>query len=294
MVLYELETGSSDDGHHAIESFLACPRKARLDAEKKKEWRESGAPFTLENSYYHIGVLFHAYQDLFVTGQIHSPKDLDDVEFVTDDRDRQVIIDYEANVEAKRLTAAWMTTYPHNLFGTALQTEFKLPHDQRVLDVVGRERFSGRIDLATKLDKKGAVRLANITEQFAMHRLELDPGIYVIDWKTSSSAYGSLGDEYGNSFQIVGYMAAWNALFPKQQVTGALVVVAVKTKTPKFIFIRRGPPTPHELEALRTRHATERIFRAHPVLNNWANTGKCFPFLLKPCAHWISGACKRS
>ncbi len=181
-----------------------CARRARLD-------RESGRN---ESSYAaQRGTIFHKLEELYYTGKLTQsvlPLEFDKETCKTD-----------PVLDALRGFAQYVKIFPADEI-TTLGAERALPENadqKRVLEVaMGISPFTCRIDHVVKVEN-----LEHAAKIKALRGLDLKPGVYLKDTKTSEKKDRDAQFKYDLSIQFPAYVMAWNILFPEMPAKGMII-----------------------------------------------------------------------
>lgn len=290
MIPYTIRTDATQFGNSHYEAELFCPRKARLDKEKRAA---QGRPFI--TGPFGIGTLFHAFSEMYFGGVMKKPlihairteADVHDVHF-----QGECDLDPEAVHEAARCFTTYLQTFPVNHYGEVLFVEQDFaPEDKEVVEAaVGISPWTGQKDMGVRLSKKGA--------EFLQSRFSLDvkPGAkYLVDWKTEKAETQNLRERFMYRNQFKGYLAAQNAVeakYGREPFEGLIADITIKTKVPKFVRVLCESPNEREIATLAERWRAVHIFKL--CLPDWANASDaaCFP-LWGSCGHFLDGSCDR-
>lgn len=254
-------------GFTSYDKLLECGRKMRLDKEQQFDTGTDGG--TEETS---IGSLLHEMLAAHYMG--HDPLTME----LGGNHDLVV------NMEATRLYKGYLEYYPRDEFSDVAFVEYKIEKgDSDVERAVGISPFSGIIDLGINLSAQDCATLEQTS------RLELEPGFYLADHKTSKTGGGRLIDMQSNNLQFTAYMLAFAAKYPDVPLKGFIANLVVKTKTPQYHRLFIPPPSHIEISALRNMWAEVELRRRTNI--DFANAKACF--LYRTCDHFLAGRCLR-
>jgi hypothetical protein len=167
-----------------------------------------------------IGSVFHKLQHLYFEDKLSQyaiP--------VFEDTPRSEAL---ANIaEGLRVFYAIRKLFPRESFGEFVAAERLFGEDPFERELMGQTfgyALTGQHDLVTRLDAAACERLQEVT------KLELLPGIYIWDWKTSVMVDSHAVIGYPNSVQFNGYQVAWNVMNPYDQCSGMIGVNIARHK----------------------------------------------------------------
>jgi len=275
-VLNSIKLGGSGTGISYYSSVMTCERKAALT----KQFEESRPErVTLDAAY--TGTLFHALMEMYYKHQT------DDFAIELDDTG-----DQQEMEEAMRLFREYTKRFKADEWIT-MHTEHLLPdpaipgHVNDILAVLGIAPLTIRVDLVCE------IRPEHVDGLVESRGIDLKPGIYLVDHKTSSVRSGDQVFRYQNNLQMDVYMAVWNACNPSFQCEGMLVnnIYRYKALNAKaFETILVAPPSEDRVQQLKEwlMEAKRRV----DANTATPNLSACFT-TWGACPHLISGNCTR-
>lgn len=281
-IVYDLKPGASKRGLSYYLSLQTCPRKARLLSELKEANDNHASPKAPA-----VGVLVHAFLELYDTGKIRVTSEIPHVKFTPSDHPvllADEVGEGEVLDEAQRLATYWMSTYRSAHFGRVVGTEVDLDAPGWLCETFGIPEISGRLDHVTKMDQDDCIRLNHA------HGLDLSPGYYIVDHKTKAARGGY--STYLNGLQGIWYQMLWNATHSGERVEGMLFNFIIKTKVPTNVVLWRPPPSiPEERALASTLGGIWANYQRNP---DWANASACYDgFGDYECFALTRGLCER-
>jgi hypothetical protein len=222
--------------------------------------------------------LFHAVLDTYYTkGTANIVLELDDVELD------------EASKEAMRLFHGYASRFPPTGFGKVIGSELQIPKDDneavRIQEFLGVP-FTARLDLVVELSSSDIQALVERRPELA----GIEPGIYIVDHKTSGRRGADDPIKYRISTQFIGYQALWNHLNPDRPCKGMIANCVVRHKKlvdASFYSVLVPPPTHEQILGLKTFLQHTKVL----MTTNMANWGACYQWGV--CPHLTSGRCDR-
>jgi hypothetical protein len=278
-ILHTISSQGSPWGLSTWRSIAICSRRAALDAQAKSERARSSAD-TIETQ---TGTIYHAFQEVYHSGELAREDDTTCIEFVQDGGHWEPI--EVARLKAEELFRGYRARYTAKYLGRVLHIEY--PLDVSALDLPWKPAgmpLTGRIDKVVKISLRDSMRLQ------AAERINLPPGIYACDYKTEGSNSPNLGDRYRNMLQFSAYQLMWNALHPTKKLAGFLVQPAIKSSRPSY-GLHYVPPV-GEAEERIVRVFLERAYEEFQRPAARANPTACFEYN-RPCYWLVTGACPR-
>ena len=285
-ILNSIRLGGSGTGISHYSMVMTCARKAHLTKLHEEQRPER---VTLDAAF--MGTLFHALMEMYY---LHKT---DDFAIELDDTGASQEMEEALRLfreYSKRFPAdEWDTMYTeHPLPGiqgpTALSPGTPWPGDVAAIkEALGIDPFTIRIDLVCEVRKE---HVDGIVET---RGLDLKPGIYLVDHKTSSVRSGDQVLRYQNNIQMDAYMAVWNACDPNFQCEGMLVNNVYRYKrldAKAFETILVAPPSEDRVQQIKEwlMEAKRRVDAGDTT----PNLSACFN-TYGACPHLISGACNR-
>lgn len=236
-----LHKGGSGNGISRYQGLLGCIRrmtrgKAFADAHEGDDADND------EQGAASIGTYFHALMESFYM-------------------DREVALPYEtlstntALTEALRIYSYYRRRYFPGEFGKVVACEQDCPGENlevaaRIADLYQGEKLTARFDLVVELDEDA------VDYQRGRNRMELEPGIYVVDHKTKKYDAENLASLARRRAQFYHYQMMWNLAHPDQPCLGLIANYVFRYKPDRrtgdidmnkqFRRIFVPPPTPLE------------------------------------------------
>ena len=209
--------GGSGTGMSYYSVAARCGRRARLDTERRALYRNSDAPLPATKNHFVIGSVMH---------KLHELANSDNGLPLIDLNERW----QNPNVaEGVRLYKGWLRTWGKGFWGRTLGVEVQIvdtrsfpctcgPHSgpHPTYDCPGNGEtvpVTAALDMIVEMDEAAC-------ERAKRRGLELSPGRYIIDWKSSDGP--SNGISYAEGLQALWYTSAWNEQNPHQQVLGII------------------------------------------------------------------------
>lgn len=274
-ILSNIESKGSGSGisHYS----QRCARRVRLD-------RETG---TRESSFQaQRGTVFHKLEELYYTNQLSNtilPLEFDKEQCKTD-----------PVLDALRGFVQYIKIFPKDEF-TTIGCEYLLPQNsdqtQAVEEIVGISPFTCRIDHVVKVESPD--HAAKLKE---LRGLDLEPGIYLKDTKTSDKKDRDAQFKYDLSVQFPAYIMAWNAAFPATPAKGMIVnnVVFHDDLTKREdggwrsfrSFLVRAPDA-HEQDVVRKYLQYKKTY----LESDHCELTACIDYGV--CPHYLNGRCLR-
>ena len=208
--------GGSSDGMHMWADAAKCGMRAWLAKQHKRE--EQGKvmipPLTTDamniKSAFAVGSAYHKLHELWRTGMI---------------RDSDLPLQFPAGPmnasveEAARLFNGWAAHWPRDFWGKTLAIEGLLPTPgdteaaAQIVKALGAP-VTARPDMVVE------IRPEDLPRVHGRCPAVVEPGIYIIDLKTSDQPYSEL--YYKGGLQALWYPAAWNIQFPDSPCKGII------------------------------------------------------------------------
>lgn len=268
-ILTNLESSSSGTGISYYST--RCPRAAQLS-------KEFPSPSSFNAQ---VGVVFHKLMELYYGGL------LKDVALPIDD---MADFEHDPVQEALRLFDGYSKIYSPTEW-TVFAVEHKLPaesdaelHGRLLSEAVGVSPFTMRVDMVVDVNADQAKEIEKT------RKLELEPGRYIVDHKTTDKKDSKAIYKYKLSHQFPAYQLGWNACFDEHPVKGVIVSQCVRHKNlgpNSFDSFFIGPPNETEVQALRAHLQRKAAY----LSTNECNTDACIDWGV--CAHYLSGNCQR-
>lgn len=292
MIKYKLRTDATATGSSYYEALLFCPRRHRLDQERKAI--QGVRPFI--NGAFGIGTLFHAFLELYFGKHVkgierkdfvHTLADLHEIKF-----EAGVDVDPEALEEAKRISSEYIVNFPSNHYGEVLfvEKDFDAKDKEVIEAAVGISPWTGQVDMG--------IRTTKASTKFLQSKFGLDvkpKTKYLVDWKSERAEMSTLREKFTYRNQFKAYLAAANAVeekYGREPYAGLIADVVIKTKHVKFVRVLCEAPSEQELAALHERWRAVQVMQL--CLPDWANASEmtCFP-MWGTCSHFLESRCDR-
>ncbi len=281
--------GGSGTGMSYYSVAARCGRKARLDTERRAMYRNTDAPLPATKNHFVIGSVYHKLHELARANNNLPLIDLNERW-------------QNPNVaEGVRLYKGWLRTWGVDFWGRCLGVEVKIidtqtfpcvcgPHsgDDPTYDCPGDGEtipVTAALDMIVEMDDAAC-------ERAKRRGLELSPGRYIIDWKTSDGPGNGVG--YAEGLQALWYCAAWNQQNPHQQVSGIVFDVVNKRARRKDRSVLaedfQAHYVPCGLEDVQALAGL--VQQGHEnVTANRPNRAECTDWQGNVCAFRMSGEC---
>jgi hypothetical protein len=275
-VLNSITLGGSGSGISYWSSVMTCARKAHLNKGLEQDRPQR---VTLDAAF--TGTLFHALMEMYYKHQT------DDFAIELDGTGASQEME-----EALRLFREYAKRFRPDEWIT-LGTEVLYPREGVQADVAAIKQMLGIEPLTIRIDMLVEVLPEHVDGLVESRGLDLKPGVYLVDHKTSERRGNDQVFRYQNNLQMDVYMAVWNACNPEQQCQGMLVnnVYRYKALNAKaFETILVAPPSEDRVQQLK-----EWLMAAEGKVRNGditPNLSACFN-TYGACPHLISGACNR-
>ena len=270
-MIVEIRPGGSPRGITTMLEFVnGCARKVALNAASEPEVSYSLPLLT--------GTLFHALLEVYYTKGYFEPEDV---------AWRGVDLSHPnfgaAEEKAFRTFRAYRLAYDEKELGTVLGAE--VPFDIQDPAVIGVP-YTGYIDLVVKLTKRDCKRITKT------RRVDLDPGIYVVDHKTTGGVYANTEERHRTSVQLPAYSKAYEYT-TGAKVRGALINLITTQRDPKKYTFALLPSAASNARLLAvTTRANALGWPEIPTdpTEAHANASRCFDYN-SVCPFWIGAQC---
>lgn len=249
------------DSITSFQSYVACPRKFNL--ERKGEGSSSTSA--------DVGTMLHAYLERYFSGKPETQLSFEPAPTAQMEHD------------VARVFQAFKARRSRHCFGKVIATELTLT-GPAIEEALGAKPFKCTIDLVCKLAAKDCAGLA-LTDN-----LDLEPGIYIIDHKSSASGGGQFLERQMMNLQYHAYQLAWNAEYPKTKCVGAICNGLITTKMPQFPLVQISAPKAHDVAALQSLFEVAALFMQHRP--DAAIATSCMTYGV--CEQYINGSCNRA
>lgn len=269
----QIEEGGSGAGITHWMAVFGCARKVFL---KKRHRVTTGSIAT------RTGTGYHGYQQCYHEQQIRG-LDTKLVRF-RQSNSRPWDPGEVALAAAERLFRNYRTKYPPDMFGKVLYTE-KFLEVKDAPWLPEKMRITARLDMVVEATRKSAKLLFELTD------LKLEPGIYVIDFKTLSNARWL--PQYKLAVQLGFYQLIWNLDKRRRSAKNGLIVpVAIKDKNESrpYRFVHIPPPTRNTERIVYNALLQARDAMSVPIPK--CNPNHCYDFG-EECVFYATGRCKR-
>lgn len=263
-----LNSESSGRGISYYTKGVICPKFVQLGQKygDVQDTREN------DTSKLDIGLIFHKLQELYHSGELGT--------LTIEDRDVNTTLAIQAGL---KLFLFYRAHFDPNFWGVPYAVE------QAYKDVGamwGVKEFTFRPDLVVRVSIEDSVRISARYPHIIM-----DPGLWIIDWKTASAKDVRAKEKYENSVQFAAYCATLQSLLPDEDIRGLLAVRVINHKEPTLFDKYNEPhsvqpfavraPDAQRIEEVRSwlQWAEKEIATGEPRLHNCVTyTGIC-PFL---------------
>lgn len=205
-------TGGSSRGMHFYADAARCGMRALLSEKQRAERLEDHANIPPlqdmskdKKDAFAVGSGYHKLHEMIRLGHLEMK-----------DHDQLVVRSgpfSASHLESLRLFNGWMAHWPINMWGKPLAVEAELVTERTFPQPDGEPlKVTAMPDLVTEITdtRKASERLG----------MDLSPGRYVIDFKTSDMPYDHT--YYKGGLQALWYPFAWNELHPETPVDGII------------------------------------------------------------------------
>lgn len=229
----DFESGGSGTGVSYYKTAMNCPRRARLQKEKREagEVKHDYDGFAAADK----GTVFHRL------AEIYHNKDTETVIDVADAAGQPAL------QEGTAMFASYSKHFGVEAWGQVLGCEVSLPGDCEPdcpyaeaenktacecgrADNEQRLRKLFQVPFTCRIDMVVLVRESDVAGIKERTGLELEPGIYLLDHKTKDRKDSKMHQKYADEVQFHAYMMAWNACFPEMPCKGLIVNVVINHK----------------------------------------------------------------
>ena len=275
-----------------------CMRRIRLSEENEQEGESSD---TLMR-----GSIFHKLAELYHKRELNSDDLASGLDFVTETGETHPGATGKAISEAIQLMTYWVTGCPPDGLGKVIGTEVKFPVSENGIAAVKTalpfldDDFTGAADIVTEI--RSMAESANVGEMFTQFgaplKMELDPGIWLWDFKTLTDL--SMSYKFESGYQEINYpwMFALDNPDLRDKIRGiAYIGIATGRKRvmePSIDVIIHPFPHDQKIEAmLRRINAAKRVRDALLIDPDMPNREACAPRYPNGswCPHLESGQC---
>lgn len=261
--------GGSGLGMSHYSQASRCGRKARLAAERNAHFAaldSSSLPST--KNHFVIGSVMHKLHELARTKHDH-------------------VLDYSeqfANLnvaEGVRLYKGWLRHHGLGFYGKTIAVEEHITDEETFAPAT----VTAAIDMVVDID-------ADACERLRAWGLDLEPGLYAVDWKSADGP--SDGQQFKNGLQALWYPYAWNKANPSRPVLGIIFDVTFKRSRRKDRTVLRDDfqkfYVPYGLEDVETlRGMIAQGYRN--AMEDVPNRSECCSWRGEVCTFRINGAC---
>jgi len=285
--LLEVLSAAGSTGTPAGVSYYTnpCARLVQLNAENALERAEKGLPPPPSEFEPQVGTVFHKLMELYYTAG------LNEVALPIDD-----LADFGKDPvqEALRLFTAYKTFYPADEWDVVSAERYFPANEDEGWEIgrhVGISPFTGRIDLVVRLTEAHAAKLKERSG------LDLNPGLYLVDHKTTGQLDRNASMKWELSIQFTAYQMASQVIWPEDELQGMIVNQPVRHKDllrkthagfphsfPRFFV---PPPSETRAQAVRNYLREKQVYLA----TGKTNIDACLRF--RPCAHYMTGRCNQ-
>lgn len=247
---------ASGHGWSYWKSFLTCPMRSFLDKQS------TGSTAT------RVGSLFHSIMEVYHTGQQNS--------YAFEYAEGNSNPDW---TEALRLARAYMEQFPPTSLGDVLGAEERMESDEDgTVARYGARPYTGQFDLLTRITAENMEHVASNWPELGL----LMPGVYLVDFKTSSRGGRTWVEGQQSNLQYTGYAMLFEEKFPDlwPEFAGTIVPGVFKHKTmtrdKSFIGVYVPPPNKRAREGFHaamslafTRSMSEGTVAVPTQCNDW-------------------------
>ena len=263
-------SGGSGKGMSYYSVAARCGRKANLDTARREQFRDANAPAPATKNHFVVGSVYHKLQEL-----AHGP--VNDLPII-DLNERWA----NPNVaEGVRLFKGWLRTWGAGFWGRTVAVEEHL-EDTETFGVP----VTAALDMVVYMDTEAC-------ERAKRRGLTLEPGHYIVDWKTADGP--SNGVAYSEGIQALWYCYVWNNQHPNMPVNGIIFDVVNKRSRRKDRSVLLDDFQAHFVpcgleradDALRGL-----ILQGHQnAVENRPNRAECISWQGDICPYRLSGEC---
>lgn len=221
-----------------------------------------------------IGTLFHKLLELRYSGKIPGMDVA--LEYAEDN-------DSPAWLEALRLFSGYHGHYGQDWFKDCVESveEELCVEGKEAMELFGVPEFTGRIDMAIRIRDQDMADKVGLQRNLPM----LEPGLYLVDHKTSSRKSSTLAIEAQYNMQFKAYQVLWEAKkgeAPKGTI-GNYVFRHKKLKPESFGSVMCMPPTDEDRESIIATLGNARKIQI-ALGEGYANPTQCFSWG-RPCQY---------
>ena len=263
---HQQDPGSSGTGISYYSDFAACPRRGNLQKTAVQEPKKA----LLTGQYVHMLLEFY-YTDPDMSLKTFQH------DFGTSDPDDLAMACWS---EAVTLFKHYRQKFPRDEWRTVAA---EVPYETDNATVVGVSPFTCRFDMVVEVGPE------HISDLEKTRGLDLAPGMYIVDHKTTGYLSNGVRLMYEHSYQFIAYQLAGQQIYPDLQ--GLIVNVLQKGKTPKFESILLPPPNRVQEQALRRFLLIAKQREEGPDITIPTNEN-CFG-MYGACPFLVSGDCRR-
>jgi hypothetical protein len=233
------------------------------------------------------GSIYHKYQEIYRT---HDKMQLGLIDvspsmlLTCDEFD-------QAKSMAVKLFDAYRGLYGPDDLGKVLAIEKALPSTEAFANKIHKRlglSATCRIDLVVRVNRKVADALSERAGD------DIEPGVWIVDFKTMSRRFQSSIDEYRTSIQFTMGQLLWNQENPRNKAKGTLVDVAIKTSQPKFELVKVGPLTSKRERTLSDQMAlSDANVNTEDDLGPYVQPNTAWCHAYKTCMYETNGECPK-
>lgn len=261
-------SGGSGLGMSHYSQASRCGRKARLSAERNAHFAAQEPSLPSTKNHFVIGSVYHRLHELARIEHHH-------------------VLDYSeqfANLnvaEGVRLYKGWLRHHGRDLYGETLAVEQHLEDAETFAPAT----VTAAIDMVARLDEAACERLRRWD-------LDLQPGVYLCDWKTADGP--SDGAQYVGGLQALWYPYIWEKYNPDLRPLGTIFDVTMKRSRRKDRTVLADDfqkfYVPYGMESIETlRGLVAQGYRN--IQEDIPNRSECTSWRGETCPFRANGAC---
>ena len=271
--------GSSGRGNSFYSSAASCGRRARLEEEDRQVVREFQP--AKEPTPFGTGTAYHFFHQLAGTKQLADG-------LVVDMTDTSVDADF---LEGLRLFRGWQSLWGSieqkygEVLAVELPVEFHDP-DQEEDEEDEDGGFTGRLDCLVDIQDTQGVQ-----QRTGLH---VEPGIYIVDWKSAKGESSADNYKFTQGTQARGYLmmkeakgVIFDVLYKHKSFIHQPRIAATGKVTQGKSYAHYFQPPQHD-----DKHVIDALIQIgkHNYDNNLANPAECLRGF-EPCKYFLNGRC---
>jgi hypothetical protein len=275
-------------------SYYSTAAKCSLRAYLGKLAEAAGEEVSPSGKAARVGIYFHSLAELFYRGDFSAKKVLQATALQPEFAE-----DLE---EAKRFWKTYSNAFgERDFWGTPVTVERRIPDDtdeglerrerakiQAAFGLDPAQQLTARLDLVARISDEQIDRIGQRTGLVLT-----EPGIYIVDHKTTSRKDSTAAFKYDLSPQFTAYQMLWDALHPDEPCKGMIANVVIGYKTMEKMDIDKWH-TPVLVSAPSEKKRTDFMNWFDGVLEsletprpNWT---ACVNWGV--CPHYLNGDCR--